>query len=239
MKSLNIYRIFGASLLFCGLVHAAPGDKTDTGGGIGGTGHEFNYPMTTMSSDERSNCSHDQIVGTVTQIKTKSLKLNQNQPLCMGEVIRTAEDDYLAIQLTDGPLITLLGKAELILPIQTNSSSDKPSTSIVLKTGKMRIQTKSLILPTQISVTTPIAVVNFSDADLEIASTPTKASERNSKPELSVRSYKGEAQLSNINEVLDIPKGYVGTAKNIEGQFFLRLEKDEGKLGPRIPTMGE
>lgn len=96
---LSATAIWMSSLLALPVALAQNNDKTDTGGGMGGTG---NHPEKGLMAETRNfvspGCANGQIVGFLTRIRANKTP-EPDEPLCNNQSIKTLADESVKISL--------------------------------------------------------------------------------------------------------------------------------------------
>lgn len=214
-------------------------DKTDAGGGIGGTGRSIpppvSLPIENMGAKMQSPCSVDDALGTVITDSSPLRPTSLSQAICRGAQITTAPAEEISIRLKNATQIKLaaLTNGRLDLSDQAAQGAQK---SIVLALSNGRIRASS----SNPRVGDLSLIVRLEGIDVELYGRDAEISVHkdgavpNSRYAAVIRAYRGPIRINRPDEQLVIPQGYSAELTISANEQTVILRKDDGHLGPRL-----
>jgi hypothetical protein len=99
MNIMRLIHVAGLSLWFAVIgAQAQSTGKTDTGGGMGGTGNQpVRELMADIGAELRPMCERARAIGDGTRRSVKNLLSKTLEPVCVGQTLKTSQDETLII----------------------------------------------------------------------------------------------------------------------------------------------
>lgn len=99
MNIMRLIHVTGLSLWFAVIgAQAQSTGKTDTGGGMGGTGNQpVRDLMADIGADLRPMCERARAIGDGTRRSVKNSLSSTLKPVCMGQTLKTSQEETLII----------------------------------------------------------------------------------------------------------------------------------------------
>lgn len=204
-----------------------------TGGGIGGTGltQSTGDLMLNMSNSGTIPCDKKLNIGKVVTAQGATIRYKKDQLICEKIELNLQKNEYIAIEMQDGVMLTIVGPADIAIGVNEDTASQQKYT-LSLISGKFRFARK-VAEQTAILAKTANSIVEISGLDAEIALKPTT----DTKYSTYLRSYSGVSWLSIGNKKVAVPMGYMGFSNENVETPVLETRKDVGQLGSRMPIV--
>jgi len=132
-RLLTVTLWFGGFLALSSAL-AQSNDKTDTGGGMGGTGNRTEKGlMADIGNTVFPGCADSQLIGRITRARAGESLMQSDEPLCTDRELRTAT--------TETAIIAIFGRGEVVLSPNTiallRKTADQ-SLMLHVQSGKFR-----------------------------------------------------------------------------------------------------
>lgn len=235
MNALRRSTIAALLLILANPLWAQSNDKTDPGGGIGGTGYTAEQFMDNMSANAPTPCRKAASVGSVDSVLNSTSGRKKGDLICAGTLISTTSAERLTVMLNDGTRIALADSTQILINSKANAESGLSGLRLKLESGKIRLQSasnKAKQVSMQVLIPTRENIVVLVGADTEIAMASPMRTSRNDKPEFYIRAITGNLRLIAQNMSAEILEGNTAELSFENDKLQIKQHGNDG-----IPSM--